>query len=211
LTFLVNLTEASFDSRFDLRKDAMKRKMRKPWMEKATRSPTMPRVELVLPMPVKNVRNERTRVENAVRRKMMLLKTRPTNVQKLVHWIQSFLMQLTFSVFLFLVEDFEESKGVTNKFAEVMKCQQHNCNATVGEEVEESNDDSSGNRVLHLGRLFILLDLLEIQFGEHVKVVGKLNDEVELVKEAHWVVWEVCPETRHVFGILLANNHFSAP
>jgi hypothetical protein len=75
-TFL-GLTAASLDSRFDLRNEEMKRKMRNPWMVKATMRPSMPRVEWVLPIPVKKVRKERTRVEKAVMRKMMLLKTRP--------------------------------------------------------------------------------------------------------------------------------------
>lgn len=72
----------SFDSRFDLRKVVMKRKIRNPWMVKAIRSPSMPRVGFVFPIPVKNVRNERTSVENAVMRKMMLLKIRTRNWQK---------------------------------------------------------------------------------------------------------------------------------
>lgn len=45
-------------------------------MEKAMRSPKKPRVGFVFAIPVKNVRNESTNVENAVRRKMRLLKTR---------------------------------------------------------------------------------------------------------------------------------------
>lgn len=78
--------DCSLDSRFDLRKEAMKRKIKKPWIEKATTSPIMPRVECVLPIPVKKVRNERTRVEKAVNKKMMLLQTRTTmrKVMKIV-------------------------------------------------------------------------------------------------------------------------------
>lgn len=37
--------DCSLDSRFDLRKEVMKRKIKKPWIEKATTSPIMPRVE----------------------------------------------------------------------------------------------------------------------------------------------------------------------
>lgn len=72
----------SFDSRFDFKKEVMKRKMRKPWIENATTSPIIPRVGLLLPMPVKKVRKESTKVENAVRRKMMLLQTRTKSWNK---------------------------------------------------------------------------------------------------------------------------------
>lgn len=75
LAFL-DFDNCSFDSRFDLRKEVMKRKIKKPWIEKATTRPIMPRVECVLPIPVKKVRNESTRVEKAVNKKMMLLQTR---------------------------------------------------------------------------------------------------------------------------------------
>jgi len=48
-------------------------------MVKAITRPNKPRVGFVFPIPVKNVRKERTNVENAVIRKMMLLKMRTKN------------------------------------------------------------------------------------------------------------------------------------
>jgi hypothetical protein len=76
---LAAVIACSFDSRFDLRKDVMKRKIKNPWMVKAITRPNKPRVGFVFAIPVKNVRKERTNVENAVIRKMMLLKMRTKN------------------------------------------------------------------------------------------------------------------------------------
>lgn len=82
--FVVALTATcSFDSRFDFKKDVIKRKMRKPWMVKAIRRPNMPRIGFNFAMPVKKVRNERTKVENAVKRKTMLLQTRTKSREKI--------------------------------------------------------------------------------------------------------------------------------
>lgn len=82
---------------------------------------------------------------------------------------------------------------MSNELTEVMQSEQHDCDASVSEEVEEANDDSSSDRMLHLSELLVLLDLLEVQFGQHVEVVGELDDEVQLVKEGHWVDWVICP------------------
>lgn len=100
---------------------------------------------------------------------------------------------------------------MSNEFAEVVQSQQHDCDATIGEEVEEADNCRASNRVLDLGRLFVLLDLLEVQFREHVQVIRELNDEVQLVQEAHRVVRIVRPKLRHVLGVLLANDHLGAP
>lgn len=120
-------------------------------------------------------------------------------------------MQLTFHVFLVLVEDFQQAKSVSNKFAEVMKGQQHDCDASVGEEVEEADDGGAGERVLHLGELLVLLDLLEVQLRQHVQVVRELDDEVKFVEEGHGVIGVVRPQARHVLGVLLADDHLGAP
>lgn len=100
---------------------------------------------------------------------------------------------------------------MTDEFTEVMKGKQHDRDATISEEVEESNDDCTSNRMFHLGWLLVLLDLLEVKFREHMQVIRQLDDEIELVKEAHWMIRVVCPETRHVLCVLLTNNHFSSP
>lgn len=55
----------------------------------------MPRVGFVLPIPVKKVRKERTKVENAVSRKIMLLQTRTGNEREKmmkfkINWAQVF-------------------------------------------------------------------------------------------------------------------------
>lgn len=119
--------------------------------------------------------------------------------------------QLTFDIFLVLVEDLQQAESVSHEFAEVVQSQQHHRDATVREEVEEADDDGAGDRVLHLGELLVLLDLLEVQLGQHVQVVRQLDDEVELVEEAHRVVRVVRPQPAHVLSVLLANDHLGAP
>lgn len=101
--------------------------------------------------------------------------------------------KLTFSVFLFLVKHFQQTESMCNKFAEVVERQQDDCNASVGEEVEESNDDTTSNRVLNLCGLLVFLDLLEVQLRQHVQVIRQLDDEVQFVEEAHWVVGIIRP------------------
>lgn len=51
-------------------------------MVNAIRRPNMPRIGFNFAIPVKKVRNERTNVENAVKRKTMLLQTRTKNKLK---------------------------------------------------------------------------------------------------------------------------------
>lgn len=52
-------------------------------------------------------------------------------------------------------------------------------------------------RTVNLGSLVLLLHPLEIQLGEHVQVVGQLDDEVQLHQEAHGVVRVALPCAGH--------------
>lgn len=98
-----------------------------------------------------------------------------------------------------------------HELAEVVQREQHKGDALEVEEVGGSHQQAAHHAVHDLGLLIFALDLLEVQFGKHVHVVGQLNDEVELVQERHRMVGEIVPEQGQGTVIALADDNVGAP
>lgn len=92
-----------------------------------------------------------------------------------------------------------------------MKCEEDNGDTTVGQEIQDSNDDTSGNGMTQFFSLLVFFHLLEVELWQHVQVIWELNDEVKFVQECHGMVRVVSPQARHILSVLLTNNDLSSP
>lgn len=79
-------------------------------------------------------------------------------------------------------------------------------------EIVGPGDDGETQNSMNNFRLLVLaLNLLEVQLGQHVQVVGQLDDEEQLVQEAHRVVRVVLPQQRELAEEAVADHHVGAP
>lgn len=62
-----------------------------------------------------------------------------------------------------------------------------------------------------LGCAVLGLYLLEVELGQHVQVVGELDDVEELEQEAHRVLWVVLPQQRQLVEEAIAQHNVSTP
>lgn len=92
-----------------------------------------------------------------------------------------------------LVEDLHQLQTVSEELAEVVQGQQDEGDPLEVKVVRDADKGESQDRVDDLVLLVLLLDLLEVQLGQHMNVVGQLDDKVEFVEEAHRVVGVVFP------------------
>lgn len=62
-----------------------------------------------------------------------------------------------------------------------------------------------------LGCAVFGLDLLEVELGQHVQVVGELDDVEELVQEAHRVLGVVLPQQRQLIEEAVTQHDVGSP
>lgn len=74
-----------------------------------------------------------------------------------------------------------------------------------------ANNDHPKDRLYDFGEPVVRLNFLEVELGQHVKVVGQLDDVVELEQEAHRMVWVVLPGQRKLLEKSIAHHHVGAP
>lgn len=99
-----------------------------------------------------------------------------------------------FSELFIAIKNVDQLENVRNNFICIVQCKQYQCNSLEAQEICEGNERKATNRMNDLWLLIFFLDFLQIQFRQHVKVVGQLNDEKQFVQENHRMLWKLVPK-----------------
>lgn len=98
-----------------------------------------------------------------------------------------------FGELLIAIEDINQLEDMRYNFVGVVQCQQCQCNPLETQEICQCNDRKATDCMDYFWLLIFFLDFLQVQFRQHVKIVGQLNDEEELVQENHRMFRELIP------------------
>lgn len=119
--------------------------------------------------------------------------------------------KVEFGEFLVAIEDVNQLENMRNHFVGIVNGEQCQCDALKAEEVGQCNERKTANRMDDFRLLIFLFDLLQIQFRQHVKIVGQLNDKEQLMQENHLMIWKLVIQQGQLAKVSLAYDHIQSP